>query len=455
MKAPGTVLAAVLVVAAMASSAVGPSSPASSAPGGAPSVTAPTQRVVDVVPAAARRVLPTYFGMHTATAGTLTDAQLAGMTPASGVGAVTLLGTGLNWRDVQPVAPVAGQDPGYQWDAMDSAVTNARSMGVTQVNLVLAGTPCWAAANKPGAGEPAPCYTSPPTSAGLSAWARFVRAVAERYTGRVTSIQIWSEADLINRWRGTPAQLAYMTLIAYRQIKAVNPKLIVAAASTTTRLHNLGTFYLPFLRQLARRTWPTDVYVGHFYPPANGTPVTRQQQILEFRATLAKAPAPAKPIWEGEVNYGVPGIHLKHVALDNALGAGYVARTFLDGLRFGISRVYWSAWVPKNAVYGVTMWPGYTYGTRALRATYSWLANKYWKGCAAASLSTGRFVTCLVSSTTSATSFTARIVWSEGRTRLWKVPTGVTKLCTVSGGCAATKAGRIYKIGQVPVWFGR
>ena len=350
---------------------------------------------------------------------------------------------------------MVGELPVYHWESLDSAVDNARSGGVTQINVVLTGTPCWAAALAPAAGEVAPCYSSSLTTAGYASWRLFVRAAAERYATRVTSIQIWSEADLKNRWRGTPAQLALMTTYAKMEIKAVSPSIAVVAASTTTRLHNLATWYLPFLKALAYRKWPVDAYVANFYPPANGTPVTRQAQIVEFKSYLAKAHAPSKPIWEGEVNYGVPGIHLSHVSLDNALGAAYVARTYLDGLRFGIARVYWSAWMPRNAVYGVTMWPGYSYGPRALRTTYGWLANKWWKGCGTASLSTGKFITCLVSNTTSATSFTARIVWSEGKTTSYKVPSGVTRLCTATGACAATKAGRVLKIGQSPVWLGR
>jgi hypothetical protein len=352
------------------------------------------------------------------------------------------------------VAPVDGQDPGYQWEALDSAVSNARSKGVTQINLVVAGTPCWAAALPPAAGEPAPCYASPPTTAGYAAWTLFIRAVAERFKDQVTSIQIWSEADLKNHWRGTPAQLALMTTLAWQQVKAAKPGLVLAAASTTTRLHDLGTWYLPFLKALAARKWPVDVYVGHFYPPANGSPVTRQQQITEFKSYLVRGKAPKKPIWDGEVNYGAPGLHLAYRALNNPLGAAYVARTYLDGLRLGISRIYWSAWMPKNAVYGVTMWPGYV-GPRALRTTYGWLANKWWRGCVTSKRSTGTFVTCTVSTTTVATSFRARIVWSEGKTASYKVPAGVTKRCVVSGGCLATKAGKVIKIGQSPMWFGR
>ena len=230
---------------------------------------------------------------------------------------------------------------------------------------------------------------------------------------------------------------------------------MVAAGSTTTRLGNLGTWYLPFLKALAYRKWPVDVFVGHFYPPANGTPVTRQAQILQFRSYLAQAHAPSKPIWDGEVNYGAPGLHLAY----RRWTTPWVRRTWrvptwtacASGLRASTG----ARGCPRRNVYGVTMWPGYSYGPRALRTTYGWLANKWWRGCGTSKLSTGTFVTCLVSSTTSASSFTARIVWSEGKTVSYKVPSGVTRLCTATGACAATKAGRVLKIGQSPVWLGR
>ncbi|MFN8168722.1 MAG: hypothetical protein U0S36_08050 [Candidatus Nanopelagicales bacterium] len=146
---------------------------------------------------------------------------------------------------------------------------------------------------------------------------------------------------------------------------------------------------------------------------------------------LAAEGAPALPLWDGEINYGVAGptAASPHRDLDDATGAGYVARTYLDALRLGISRVYWSAWTPKNSVYGVTMWPG-SVGAKAQRTTHDWLVGRYWKGCEEGP---GDLVTCRVTSSTSPTSPPATIVWSEGARTTVEVPAGARRLRSSTG----------------------
>jgi hypothetical protein len=375
-----------------------------------------------------------------------TSADLVGVTPTSGVGAVNLLANGAEWASVEATQGT------YDFGPIDAAVANARSKGVRNINVVLTGTPLWAAADLPRAEEPSPGYSSPPAS--MSLWANYVFAMANHLKGKVTSYQIWSEANLLSRWHGTPAQLATMTRIAFKYIKVADPAALVVAASTTVRLHDLDKWYYHFLLALRSQGWPTDAFVGHFYPPGTGTPVTRQQLITYFKSFLVKAKAPARPIWDGEINYGVkgPGTHFPRVDLDNATGAGYVARTYLDSLRLGISRVYWSAWTPKSTGYGITMYPG-TLGARAQRTTYGWLANTLWRGCTVTGPAAARVVTCHVSASILASSRSATIVWSEGKTARVKVPAGNRVRCTAIGQCSAVKAGSLISVNGSPVWI--
>ncbi len=430
-------------------------------------VAAPPQSAVadlssgEAVPAAAvvaRRIPYAMFGMHPAqVAGALSPEQLAGVTPASGLGAVTIITNGADWRDIQPTSTLDAN-----FASLDSAIDNARSQGVTQINVVLSGTPCWAAATATRSAEVPRCYASAPKS--YTSWRRFVTLTLRHIAARVSSVQVWAEADLPARWAGTPTQLAFMTKIVNDvartpAVTALNPKLVVASASTTTRLkltrgNYLDRFWYPYVRALGAYKWPVQAFVGNFYPLSNGSPLNRQAQIAAFKAVLVKARAPRLPVWEGEINYGVPGGGLPYRNLNSTLGAAYVARTYVDNLRFGIARSYWSAWMPQNRGYGITMWPG-TIGARAQLTTYGWLAGKWFKGCGTSNLATGRFVTCLVTTTAVATSFTARIVYSEGRTRTYVVPSGVTKVCYASGTCLAVTRGQVIKVGQLPAWLGQ
>ncbi len=61
-------------------------------------------------------------------------------------------------------------------------------------------------------------------------YADFVRAVVERYRGRVRFIQIWNEPNLTDEWNGqppAPAQFVELLQLAYAAAKAANPEVVV------------------------------------------------------------------------------------------------------------------------------------------------------------------------------------------------------------------------------------
>lgn len=70
--------------------------------------------------------------------------------------------------------------------------------------------------------------SGPPDS--YADYADFVRAVAERYRGRVRFIQIWNEPNLTDEWNGqqpAPAQFVELLRIAYTAAKAANPDVVI------------------------------------------------------------------------------------------------------------------------------------------------------------------------------------------------------------------------------------
>ena len=407
-----------------------------------------------------------FFGMHAAAVGgTLDASQLAGLAKTAGIGSIELLSNGSEWAVVQPV------DGPADYTIFDQAIANIASTSTTSpikdINVVLTGTPEWAARNAARAGEPSPGYSSPP--ADKNKWSAYVEGIVNHCISipackaNVKSFQIWSEANLLSRWYGTGDELASLTKLAQLKIAAANAangtRFKVVAASTTVRLQGLGTgtFYSNYLKGLKARAWPVDAFAFHGYPKASGTPVNRQSLIGYLKNVLRAAGAPAKPLWDGEVNYGVPGPGTDpYRALDNATGAAYISRTFLDSLRLGISRVYLSAWMAKpltNPVYGVTLYPS-TPGAKALKTTYGWLAGKWYRGCTTSTTSVGKLVTCKVSVTMSPGSSSATIAYSEGGLRKVTVPVNGKRRCTLLNGCTAAKPGSVVSVGQSPVWFG-
>ncbi|HET8969499.1 MAG TPA: hypothetical protein VFN19_00450 [Candidatus Nanopelagicales bacterium] len=388
----------------------------------------------------------TLFGMQpTGLTGTaVSAAQLAGASPRSGVGTVKLVSSGAEWRTVEATKGT------HNFDPLDRAVANARAAGARDIDVLIGGTPLWAA-KRVLSTDRIPGYGSTPKRFGD--YKRFVTALAKRYKGRISSYQVWAEANLRDLWSGTPNELAKLTAIAYKAIKSQDPGAEVLAASTTARWACCG-WYTSYLNKLAKKKYrykghyPADVLSAHLYAASTGSPLDRQRLLGTVKAAIARSKAPKLPLWDSEINYGVagPGPTYPHVNLDNAKGAGYVARTYLDALRFGVDRVYWSAWMPKNPVYGITMWPG-SKGAVAQQVTYDWLVGNAWRGCT----TSRQVVTCVVGTGKR----TATIAWSEGKKGKVIAPKKSAVLCQLNGKCVKTKAGKKIKVNGTPVRIGR
>ena len=78
-----------------------------------------------------------------------------------------------------------------------------------------------------------------------------MRAVVNRYGGRIAAYQIWNEANIPQFWRGTPELMADLTARAYAVIKKAQPGAVVVAASTGSRwVKGFTEFYPEYLTAL-------------------------------------------------------------------------------------------------------------------------------------------------------------------------------------------------------------
>ena len=102
------------------------------------------------------------------------------------------------------------------------------------------------------------------------------------------------------------------------------------------------------------------------------------------KAYYAKHGAGGKPLWDTELNYGDrrARMPIKRV-ITGAAAARYVARTYLDSMRFGVSRVFWFGW--DMHILGTDMKSTnsgrITAGGRAFIELQDWLVGKRWLGC--------------------------------------------------------------------------
>lgn len=324
-------------------------------------------------------VSDTLFGLHV-------KGVQQGVWPTIEFGSLRLWDNDTSWAAIE-------KSPGvFDWTTLDTAVNTAQKNGVTDILMVLSGTPAWASTStcQPPACLPSPGAAGMPRD--LALWDNWVTQVVTRYKGRITSYQPWNEANLQTFFEGTPAQMADLTARTYRIVKAIDPKATVVAPSTGTRLGAaFKRFYPAYLQELGARNWPVDVWAVHSYPASLGTTKDRAALATGFIQALRDAGAPDKPIWDTENNYGLkgPGPANPDVDIEGKRAEDWTAVTFLDSLQLGISRVYMYVWEPSNDLWGIQYYNG-TVGARAMQTMEDWIVGAVYRGC----VQDGARITC-------------------------------------------------------------
>lgn len=362
-----------------------------------------------------------------------------GVVPTVSHGTVRLWDSGVAWGQVEQRR---GQ---YWWVGLDRAVGAANAQGA-EILYVLGSTPTWAASNRSQGTYPNRGAASKPKS--ITDWRRWVTAVVRRHGNSIDAYQIWNEANLRTFWQGTPAQMARLTLAAKRIIRDLDPTATVVAASSTVRLRSaFNRFFPAYLKQLRKRGWPVDAFAIHTYGPSTATPALRATYIKKARKALREAKAPARPLWDTEVNYGIkgPGSRYPDKDIGGTKAAIYVGQTYLDSIRLRIARAYWYSWSAPVDLLGITLFSGTT-GATAYQSVFDW-THDAWVSCR-----TGTPHSCLVDRVGDR----AEIAWtSSGRAQPYVVPANATRVCDVLNACRPVAPGSSVLVGRMPVWFGR
>ncbi len=143
--------------------------------------------------------------------------------------------------------PAPGQ---YDWGGLDRIVDNASARGI-RVMFSVCKAPAWA---RPGDDDKS--VAGPP--ADPNTYAEFMKAMADRYKGRVQAYEIWNEQNLWYEWGGRGGRLNagnYVRLLsaAYHAIKSVDPGAIVISGALTPTGVNDGDIAIDdqtYLRQM-------------------------------------------------------------------------------------------------------------------------------------------------------------------------------------------------------------
>ena len=413
-----TALAATALMAAGCSS--GGSSPETPTSSAAASSTAVPP---DAVPAS-------LVGMHV-------EGVEAGAWPSAPFGSLRLWDNGTAWSQIETQPGV------YKWDNLEGALENAQSKGMTDVLMVLGTTPQWNAKEVGPDDYPQPGAASAPKD--LKAWDAWVTEVVTRYKGRITAYQIWNEANLKNFWNGTPEEMADLTKRAYDIIKKIDPEALVVSASPSTRLTApFEKFFPAYLKALGALGWPVDVIAIHTYPAADGDPAARGAAIKAVQAYLKAAAAPDIPLWDTELNYGLagPGDNPKQ-DITGAKAAGWVVRTYIDDLRYGVGRSYWYIWTQKPyELLGVQAYPG-SDAEQGFFAIDRWVIGSSFGGCQ----ETAGAVVCSFDRAGQK----SLVVWAESAPAQYTTPDNAVLVCDPLSNCVEATPGSPITLTDVPV----
>ena len=195
-------------------------------------------------------------------------------------GAIRLWDSGVSWRQLEPVE---GQ---VDWAPLDSAVAQAEKIGAADIQWVHGSPPQWAALDPDAPGIYGPGTSSAPDQ---EAYLSFLRQVAERYKGRITSYQVWNEANIKIFYRGKPDYLAELTLRAKEVLAEVDPEALLVGASTTVRSAGpVKPWYGKYSAALAERGWPVDAMAVHLYPLADQGAGTRAAYLRLMRGMAGR-----------------------------------------------------------------------------------------------------------------------------------------------------------------------
>ena len=204
------------------------------------------------------------------------------------------------------------------------------------------------------------------------------------------------------------------------------------------------SFYNEYLTQLGAIGWPVDGYAVHTYPRAAGGPDARAMAIAQFKQMLVLAKAPVKPIWDTEINYGLAGLTEPRRVISGVEAQGYLAQTFIDSVRLGVSHVDWYLWFPQDYdLLGVQLNPS----TPGTIAAWQWTHEQLVGASLTACSSSGDAVVC---GFVKGASRYVLAYSSTGAPATVAVPAGLSTACGIDGACTPVSGGKV-TVGISPV----
>lgn len=378
-------------------------------------------------PAQAQKIKSDFWGMHdndwrTPPSVPVTSANL---TPAA-----------TYWTSIEPTKG------NYNWTKLTQQVQGAEAVNA-QPMMVLGRTPKYASA-KPKSADFADYMPS------MKAWKGWVTKVAKRYGSRL-DYQIWPEPNIIENWKGSPRQMAQLTVAAAKILNkyAHNPKVVSPALAV--RLKGQRQWMKDYFQQSIggkRVHQYVDAIAIDPFPEEKGMPEDSFRLMKATKRTLAHMGI-RKPIWNNEINYGVKGgFQDTGTTYPVDVQQSYVIRTFALSAAARMKRTYWLSWyfeqdtmaVKMSEADGTALPPATSY-----KVVRSWLNKTKFKGCK--KKSSGLWV-CTARK---GTKEFRRIYWSPVGDTVITTPRSTKRVEDQEGGVNASTGSRKIRVNYRPI----
>jgi hypothetical protein len=382
--------------------------------------------------------------------------------PLMPFGTARVWDTFMTWKDLQPTAGTSLTNPSANptLQRLDGYLQLLTRHGV-QPMITLGMTPAWAAY---------PCHhmrrgvdwgiqTCAPADPGPKGpWAAYVRALAERYHGKVRYFELWNEPMLHNGYNDSVATLARMQQTAYTILHRYGDQLVSPSVPFTAGDPSLAYAWMnTFFHEPGGKAF--DIVGLHLYPSDDsvrggyGPEWVVNTALAGARQVLAANGLGGLAIWNTETNVG--RIPAGTILGGGAAAAAGVARTFVLNNENQIARTIWygpdernfgGTWLEDDSYSSLT-----TAGLAYLRVR-SLLLGKVPLGCNADMRGANQWnYTCRFAAVTGRT--TLLVMWTTGPSYRAPVPAGTARVLGVTGKRLRAPAGTDLTVTHSPLYL--
>ncbi|MFG1604078.1 helix-turn-helix domain-containing protein [Actinoplanes sp. NPDC049265] len=363
--------------------------------------------------------------------------------PTFDVGAVRLWDSGTLWARLQPSRGV------FDWYLLDRHIAGTQAAGLPTL-FTIGGTPGWAAPDAPKAPYPEDARAAPPDD--LADWDAFIRALAQRYAGRIEAYELWALANDHRFYNGDTETLVEMSRRAKDIIDAADPSALVVCPGMGNLWTPEGRTRLQRFAELGGYKY-CDVASIKLYQRSAAEPPETMFELTDTVDRILHVSGVHPRVWNTGTTYSIP----LEGHLPEARARDYAVRFFLVGIMARntfIERMYFYSW-GKTTVPIVLQADGSppTAAARGVEALQRWLAGAKSQVCghgAALDLPPNAWE-CRFTRKDGSLPSSFTVAWThQGRATIVAGP-GVVAVDRLDGTSTPVRAGSRLELGEEPV----